>query len=129
MTSPTKNTLQRCRKHGWMAQVVEHWVPATKRRRDLFGVIDVVAVRPGSTGVLGIQASSRSNLSGRKAKAQCDEIRTWLEAGNQFELWMWDKAPMVRKDGTKGALRWRLLRRTLSWSEHHEGWWWDTVEP
>jgi hypothetical protein len=70
--------------------VVERWIPKANVRRDLFGCIDVVAVRRGESGVLAIQATTLAHVSARLAKAKGrPELRTWLAAGNRFEVWGW----------------------------------------
>lgn len=102
MTSPTQRTLAELRKRGFVAQVVEHWVPYTKRRRDLFGVIDVVALTP--SGILGIQACAGSSHSARRdkmlAEPRCEQ---WIASGGLLELWSWSK------QGARGkAKRWTL---------------------
>jgi hypothetical protein len=58
----------------------------------LFGCIDVVAVRRGEQGVLGVQATTAKNVAARvcKAKAQPD-LRTFLAAGNRFQVHGWYK--------------------------------------
>jgi hypothetical protein len=53
------------RERGYLAAVVERWNPYAKVRQDLFGVIDVVAV---GDDVVGVQATSASNVSKRVAK-------------------------------------------------------------
>lgn len=90
--SPTQRTLAECRKRGWTAQVVERFNSYTKRRIDLFGVIDLVVITPG--GILGIQTTSGSggNHSARMLKARTEpRLRLWLEAGGKFEVWSWAK--------------------------------------
>lgn len=67
-TSPTQLTLRKWRDAGYMAQVVEHWIPQARRRRDLFGFVDVVAVGFGET--VGIQCTSYSNVSSRVKKIE-----------------------------------------------------------
>jgi hypothetical protein len=88
--SPTQRTLAECKKRGWIAQVVERFNSFTKRRHDLFGCIDIVAITP--TGIMGIQATSGTNHSSRIAKAEQEpQIAAWLGAGAQFEVWSWAK--------------------------------------
>ena len=94
--TPTSRTLTALRRAGWIADVVEHWIPHANRRRDLFGCIDIVAVRGGHVGVLGIQATSLPNVSARIKKAVAlPALEIWLAAGNRFEVWGWAK----RADG------------------------------
>lgn len=104
--SPTKRTLDRARKQGFHADVVERWIgppgnPRLRKRRDLFGFIDIIAL-DGSPGSLGIQATTASNAASRvlKIRIECYELaRTWLEAGNRIQVWGWAKkgAKGVRK--------------------------------
>jgi hypothetical protein len=88
--TPTARTLTALRRAGYVAAVVEKWIAQAGIRKDLFGCIDLVAVRRDEAGVLGVQATTLSNVSTRveKAKGQA-ELRTWLAAGNRFEVWGW----------------------------------------
>jgi len=90
--SPTARSLALLRRRGYVVAVAESWIPRLNIRRDLFGCIDLVAVTERETGVLGIQTTTSSNLSSRLKKArQTPALRTWLAAGNRFELHGWRK--------------------------------------
>lgn len=95
--SPTQRTMAELRKRGWTAQVVEHRVPRVNILRDLFGVIDVVALAPGvfnleAPYILGIQATSGVNHAARRDKILTEpRARQWVEAGGRLELWSWSK--------------------------------------
>lgn len=90
--SPTARTLAWCRRQGWTAAVVEKWNPHAEIRQDLFGCIDVVALQPGQTGVLGVQATTATNVSHRLAKMVAEpRARVWLECGNRLLLVGWAK--------------------------------------
>ena len=66
MSSPTQRTLKRLRDAGYpLVQVVERWNPYAGVRQDLFGVVDVLAV---GADIVGVQATSASNVSKRVAK-------------------------------------------------------------
>src|ERR1700676_5404113 len=54
--SSTVRTLAVLKKEGYTAQVVEYYNQFARRRIDLFGIIDIVALRPDET--LGIQTTS-----------------------------------------------------------------------
>ncbi len=98
-TSPTQRTLAKLRADGWTCQVVEHWNPFSRTRLDLFGVIDIVAVRPGA--ILGVQCTSMDNLSKRIAKAKAEpRLQAWLEAGGLFECHGWRKLTRGQKRPT-----------------------------
>lgn len=104
----TRLTLDHCRKKGVETlQVVEQWVPfpAPGHRKDLFGFIDVLVVVPNA-GILGIQATSLTNVSARLKKARDDDhithLRNWLAGGGGFEVWGWGQP---KGKGTTWTLR------------------------
>lgn len=103
-------TLEQCRKLGWHAQTVEQTVPYTFIKRDLFGVIDIVAVTAGEplnpARILGIQATSGGNHSKRVAKIIAEpRARAWIDAGGLLEVWTWEK------QGPRGQRKVWMLRR------------------
>lgn len=100
--SPTQRTLAECRKRGWTVQVVEKWVAQARRRIDLFGVIDLVAIADGR--IMGIQACAGSSHSARVAKILAEpRALEWLRAGAKLEVWSFSKR------GARGkAKRWAL---------------------
>jgi len=78
-----------------LLSVVEKWLPI-ERRRDLFGIGDVLGVHPRGEFLL-VQCTSASNVSARVAKARSTpELATWLKAGGRFEVWGW-KGPEVKR--------------------------------
>ncbi len=91
MASPTSRTLSHLRAQGYMAGVVEFWNPHTNTRRDLFGFLDVVAVREGE--VLGVQATSTGGASRvNKILNDCTgDAILWLEAGTHLQVIGWKK--------------------------------------
>jgi len=89
-TSPTTRTLGRLRRQGWRAAVVERWNPHARIRQDLWGVLDIVAIRPGET--LGIQCTSASNMARRVRKlARSQAVDDLLKAGWAVQVWGWRK--------------------------------------
>jgi hypothetical protein len=104
--SPTQRTLALLRREGYTAAVVERWIPKAGRRADLFGVIDLLAVKPGI--VLGVQATAASNVSARVHKALAEpRLRTWLEAGAAFGIIGWARrGPRGRH--TTWSATWRV---------------------
>lgn len=67
-TSPTQRTLRKLRAEGYHVQVVERWVPQARKRVDLWGIIDVVAIKRGEN--LLVQCTSYTNVSSRIRKIQ-----------------------------------------------------------
>ena len=129
MSSPTSRTLERCRKSGWTAQVVEKWNPYAKIRQDLFEVIDVVVcieprfmlppdaivadnntretfIRTREPQILGIQACAMASRAARVDKCNASaKAQAWMSAGGKLEVWAWRKIKVKR--GGK-AVRWEL---------------------
>lgn len=93
MNSPTSRNLKKLQEDGYTAQIVEKYNQFARRRIDLFNIIDIVAVNPIITGVLGIQCTTKANESIRYHKAlQEPKLKIWLQAGNKFEIWGWGLA-------------------------------------
>lgn len=135
--SPTARTLVECRKRGWIAQCVEQTIPHTFIKRDLFGVIDIVAVTatcdrhvlsPGGVdkltvewpAILGIQATSNNtsgNHSARRTKILAEpRALKWIEAGGRLEVWSW------AKQGARGkAKRWTLRIEAITVKDFDAG--------
>ena len=70
-TSPTQRTLKRMRDSGdyVLAEVVEHWNPWGRVRKDLFGIIDILGISiTGETHAL--QVTSYSNVNARIKKIE-----------------------------------------------------------
>jgi hypothetical protein len=89
--TPTARTLALLRDRGYLADVAERWLPRVNVRRDLFGCIDVVAIKAGCA-VLGVQATTATNVSHRISKArELPALRTWLACNAQFQVWGWAK--------------------------------------
>lgn len=95
MKGPTERTLGELRKQGYRADVVERWIPQARQRKDLFGIIDVVAIGDGQT--LGVQCTSVSNMAARVSKMREAEVTAeLLDAGWKLVVWGW-RSKMVGK--------------------------------
>ena len=64
--SPTERTLKWLRDDGYLAEVVERWVPGANVHKDLYGFIDIIAIKGNVT--VAIQATSSSNVAPRVRK-------------------------------------------------------------
>lgn len=90
MSSPTQRSLAHLRKAGYLAQVVEKWIPQVKRRVDLFGFIDIVAIRDDE--IVGVQATSDDHVSHRVTKiAEHDNVGPVRKAGIRILVHGWRK--------------------------------------
>jgi hypothetical protein len=90
--SPTQRSLVYLRSIGYTAAVVERFNQHAGVRQDLFGFVDVLAMRADKQGVLGIQATTASNASKRVGKIlSLAAALVWLACGNRIEVWAWRK--------------------------------------
>lgn len=89
--TPTQRALADLREEGWTAQVVEKWNPYARIRQDLFGCIDIVAVKADG-GILGVQACAGASHAARVTKAKAEpKLAVWLAAGGKFQVWSYAK--------------------------------------
>lgn len=87
--TPTQRSLKHLRKAGYLVAITERWNPFAKIRQDLFGVIDLLAVKDGET--LGVQTTSMSNVSARIKKfAESEHVPKLRDAGWKLEIHGWD---------------------------------------
>lgn len=110
---PTARTLEWLRKQGFAADVVERWtaipsMPGGGIRRDLFNIIDVVAIIHGR--IYGIQCGATSGHAAHRTKCLAEPIlKQWLAAGGGMLLHSW------AKQGPRGkAKRWTLKSEELT---------------
>lgn len=88
--SPTQRSLKYLRDQGYKCWVVEHWNSFTRKRQDLFGCLDILAVGNGET--IGIQTTSRSNVSSRVKKIEENEYYPELiRSGWKVHVHGWGK--------------------------------------
>lgn len=68
----------------------EHWNSFAKVRNDLFGVFDLLAIRPKE--IIGVQVTSKSNMGARVKKiTESDKANMWLLAGGLIAVHGWHK--------------------------------------
>jgi carbonic anhydrase len=98
--TPTTLSLRHLRDDGWLAEKVERpYNQFTKRTNDLFGFIDILAVRGDET--LAVQTTSVDHVSHRVTKiADSPNVAAVREAGWRIVVHGW-----VKKQG-----RWVLAR-------------------
>ena len=65
-TSPTQRSLKHWRDLGYLCAIVEHWNPHVRIRQDLYGFIDVLAIK--GEDIVGVQACVGGDVSKRVAK-------------------------------------------------------------
>ncbi|MFN7610654.1 MAG: hypothetical protein ACK5QX_06915 [bacterium] len=98
MSSPTQRSLAYLRDEGYVAAVVERWNPHARIRQDLFGFVDLLAIRDGET--LAVQTTAASSMSARVKKiAESELVGAVRRAGWRIHVHGWAK----RADG-----RWHI---------------------
>lgn len=86
--SPTQLSLRMLRADGWTAEVVEQNVPHARTKRDLFGFVDIVAIR--GTATLAVQTTSASNVNARLNKiAASPHVVAVTDAGWRLVVHGW----------------------------------------
>lgn len=88
--TPLQRSMDLLRDRGYQVAKVEYYNAAMKRRQDLFGVWDLLAVRPGET--LAVQVTTTEHLSHRERKiAETTTVPMCREAGWSLHLHGWHK--------------------------------------
>lgn len=104
MTSPTQRSKALLESQGYKVWIVEHWNSFARIRVDMWGFLDLVAIKPGET--VGVQTTSYSNLSARVKKiAEHENVDAVREAGWRILCHGWKK-------NAKG--RWEVVVRDVS---------------
>ena len=94
--TPTARSLEKLRNEKWKPYVVETFNHFTKRRKDLFGFADILALKDKE--ILAVQATSYSNISSRVRKIEdAEDVGDVRKAGIRIEVWGWRKDPKKRK--------------------------------
>jgi len=102
--SPTQRSKAYLESAGYLVAITERWNPHARVRQDLFGFIDMLAVKEGE--ILGVQTTSRSNMSARAKKiAEHENVAAVRKAGMRLEVHGWAK-------DTKG--RWAVKVQDVS---------------
>lgn len=120
-TTPTQRTIRALRNEGMRCAIVEKWNAYAPRgdggrgiRQDLFGIIDVLALKPGE-GFLGVQCCAGSGYQKHLRKLLIDhnqECHDWLETPTGLlQIWAWRKVKVKR--GGK-AVRWEAKIKSIT---------------
>lgn len=92
MSSPTQRSLALLKKEGYKPWVVESYNAFGHNRVDLYSFIDIVGLKPGEIGLLGVQTTSMGNISARVHKILgIPAYRLWLNCHNKISVHGWGK--------------------------------------
>lgn len=95
-----ERSLKDLRERGFTAVKVEHFNHFAHVRQDLFGIFDILAIKPQGSNMLfpapgrivGVQVTDHSHYAAHKTKLVTHpNTRTWLSAGGLIELHSWKK--------------------------------------
>jgi len=104
--SPTSRSLRELREKGYVCQIVEHFNSFMKRRIDLFGFIDILAIKGKET--LAIQTTANmSNAQFRVRKILNSEYYKLVKgAGWKIEVHGWRKLVIGKFKNGKNKKGW-----------------------
>jgi hypothetical protein len=104
-------TLAWLRGHGYDPWITEYWSHYAKRRVDLFGFIDVLAV--SDHHLLAIQVSDDSHHAEHRKKIMALPVARLLAYHMDIEIWSWGLrlTGAKRKDGKLDRRKEQTLRR------------------
>lgn len=118
MTSPTQRSKAFLQEQGFTVAIVEHWNSHVRIRQDMFGVFDLVAIRPGGPIAAVQTTTAAGGAAKRLAKILATEAaKTWLEAGGTISIHSWSKRNN-RKAGTRKL--WSCLERNVTLRDFQE---------
>lgn len=94
--SPTQRTLALLKSRGWTAGVVEKWVPGAFIRRDLFNIIDIIALT--GTQIAGVQSCGEAFADHRKKieEENAPIAEKWIANGGRLILVGWRPVKVKR---------------------------------
>jgi len=104
MTTRMQRSLALLKKQGIIYQRVEYWHSFARKRFDLLGIIDILALDVPET--IGVQVCGSDLQPHIRKIKESSTIKPWLECGNQFEIWSWRQ--FKKKRGGK-AKEWRCM--------------------
>lgn len=80
-----ERSMRLMREREFTVDIVERWNPWGRVKNDLFGVIDLVAIKPGL--ILGVQSTTKGQVGPHLKKILAEpRALMWLRAG--AELWV-----------------------------------------
>lgn len=95
--TPTQRSLKHLRAEGYTVAITEHWNHFARRRVDLWGFCDLLALRKGET--LCVQCTSESNASARVKKiAEHENTPAVRDAGWGIVVHGWDGPKLKVRD-------------------------------
>ena len=97
MISNTQKTLKALKDLGWQCGMVERFnthIGPFGIRQDLFGIIDIIAIKPGA--IMGVQSTGQAFAEHDRKILKSEYLQPWLASGALLELWGWRKIKKKR---------------------------------
>ena len=94
-TSPTKRSLDYLREQGYHVEIVEHWNPFARIRKDLWGWCDILAIRKGE--VLAVQVTASAVSDRIKKIMASDTLALVRDANIRVVVHGWRKSAKTNK--------------------------------
>lgn len=111
-TDLVSRTLKALRAEGWTAEVVERAGPWG--RKDLFGIGDILAIRPSEVRLVQVCGPGEGPAHIRKI-AEAELVGAVRNADIEIEVWAWSQILQRKKCGRRGkARRWMAKRINVS---------------
>ena len=95
MISPMMRTKAALKKDEIKHGVVERWIQRARKRLDLFGIIDLIAL---DAGIVGIQVTGADFASHKIKIMETEKENTleWLLNTGRLEVWGWRKLKKIK---------------------------------
>ena len=88
---PVQRSLKHLRDEGWTVAIVEKWNQYARRRIDVFGFADLLAMHPHGSIAL-VQCCAGSTMGAHRDKMLAiPELEKWKAAGGRVFLMAWAK--------------------------------------
>lgn len=104
MTHTLRRTMEWLRKQGYEVEKTEQaWNPYTRKRKDMFGFCDAIAIKRDDPITIGIQACATGELVAHEKKMRAlPSFELWLSSPYRSVLLVgWSKRVAYGKDGKK----------------------------
>ena len=91
--TPTQRSLARLRDEGYVAEVVEKWIPGANLRKDLWGWCDILALNPDCVEpILAVQTTTTANMKKRIDKiVNSETVGIVRKCGISIHVHGWSK--------------------------------------
>lgn len=102
-TNYDAKTMKLIRDEGFFIGKVEHYNSFSRKKQDLFGIIDYVAM--GNGMIVGVQSTSYASKSAhRMAILESSVLPVWLRSGGKFLLVCWKKNAIKKSKKALAAI-------------------------